>query len=315
MLGFLARRLIGLTATLGVLSVVIFLALEFLPGDVAQILLGTEARADTLAALRAQFGLDRPPLERYLAWVTGFATGELGQSRIYGVDVAKLIADRLAVSLPLALMAFVLAVALALPMGMLAAARRGRAADYAVIGAAQIGLAMPGFWLGILLILTFAVALPWARASGFPGWQGGAGPALGALILPAITLALAEAAILARVLRASLLETLGEEYIRTARAKGLTPTRILFGHALRNALMPVLTIAGLQLGFLLAGAVVVETVFTLPGLGQLLVQSIFQRDLAVTKSVVMLFAAAVVLINAAIDIAYHLVDPRAGVGR
>lgn len=314
MTGFLLRRMGGLLVALLVLSVVVFLTLEFLPGDVAQILLGTEAREDTLAALRAAFGLDRPAWDRYLAWISGFVTGDLGTSRIYAVPVAKLIGDRLAVSLPLAGLAFLIAVLLAFPLGLLAASRRGRAGDYAVMGFSQLGLAIPNFWLGLLLILVFAITLPWARAGGFPGWQAGAGPALGALVLPAITLALGEAAILARVLRTSLLETLGEDYIRTARAKGLGPRAVLFGHALRNALMPVLTIMGLQLGYLIAGAVVVESVFTLPGLGQLLVQSIFQRDFAVTKSVVMLFAGFVIAINTMVDIAYHAADPRAGRG-
>lgn len=314
MTGFLVRRLGGLLLALLALSVIVFLTLEFLPGDVAQILLGTEVRDDTLAALRAAFGLDRPAWDRYLGWIAGFATGDLGTSRTYGVPVAKLIADRVAVSLPLAVMAFLIAVALAFPLGLLAASRRGRAGDYAVMGFSQLGLAVPNFWLGLLLILSFAIALPWARAGGFPGWENGMGAALGALVLPAVTLALGEAAILARILRTALLETLGEDYIRTARAKGLSPRAVLFGHALRNGLMPVLTILGLQLGYLVAGAVVVESVFTLPGLGQLLVQSIFQRDFAVTKSVVMLFAGFVVAINALVDIAYHLVDPRAGRG-
>lgn len=314
MAGFLARRTGGLLLTLLVLSLIVFLTLEFLPGDVAQYLLGTEVREDTLAALRAAFGLDRPAWDRYLSWLGGLLTGDLGTSRVYAVSVAKLIGDRVVVSLPLAGMAFLIAMALAFPLGLIAASRRGQAGDYAVMGFSQIGLAMPNFWLGLLLILAFAVALPWARAGGFPGWGNGVGPALGALVLPAITLALGEAAILARVLRAALLETLSEDYVRTARAKGLSGRAILFGHALRNAMMPVLTVMGLQLGYLIAGAVVVETVFTLPGLGQLLVQSIFQRDFAVTKTLVMLFAGFVVFINAAVDVAYRLADPRAGRG-
>lgn len=307
---FLLRRTAGLAATLLAISVLVFLALEVLPGDVALLMLGTEVREDTLQALREELGLAGSAPERYFDWLGGLVTGSLGQSLTYRVPVADLVAERVAVSLPLAALAFALAVAVALPLGVYAATRRGRAGDYAVMGFAQIGLAVPSFWFGMLSILVFAVALNLTRAGGFPGWGDGIGPALGALVLPAVTLAVAEAAILARVVRSAVLETLGEDYVRTARAKGLAPRAVLFGHVLRNALIPVVTIMGLQFAFLIAGAVVVETVFTLPGLGQLLVQSIFQRDLVVVKSVVLLFAAVVVLVNFLVDVTYALIDPR-----
>lgn len=310
MIGFLLRRLAVLILTLFAASAVVFLALEWLPGDAAQILLGTEVRPDTLAALRAQLGLDRPAGERYLAWIGGLVTGQLGVSQTYGVPVAQLIADRLAVSLPLAGLAFLLSTAIALPFGILAATRHGRLGDVLIMGFAQIGLAIPNFWFGILLILLFAVQLGWVGAGGFPGWEAGLWTGLRALLLPALALALSEAAILSRIVRASMLETLREDYVRTARAKGLSAGRVLVGHALANAMIPIATLMGLQFAFLVAGAVVVENVFFLPGLGRLLLQAIFERDLVLVRDLVLLLSAFVVLISFVVDMAYGAIDPR-----
>jgi peptide/nickel transport system permease protein len=310
MLAYTAHRLLQVVGTLFAASLIVFLALEILPGDAAQILLGTEADSQTLAALRDQLGLDRPALERYGEWIGGLLTGDLGVSHIYGVPVAGMIAERIAVSAPLALLAFGISTVLALPLGIVAATRRGRVGDWAVIGFAQIGLAVPNFWFGILLILLFAVKWGWFASGGFPGWEAGIGPAIKALILPALALALSEAAILARVARSAMLETLGEDYIRTARAKGLSERRVLFGHALRNAMIPVATIMGLQFAFLVMGAVIVENVFYLPGLGRLLLQSIFQRDLIVVRDLVLLLSAFVILVNLVVDFAYAAIDPR-----
>ena len=207
--------------TLLAATVVVFVVLEVLPGDPASVILGTGARADTLAALRAQLGLDRPPLERYLAWVGGLARGELGASYTYGVPVAQLIAERSVVSLPLALMAIVLSTAIAIPVGVFAASRRGAFSDTALMGVTQLGVAVPNFWFAMLLILLFAVWLGWVPAGGFPGWDAGWWPALRSLLLPALALALPQAAILARLTRSAVLEALAEDYVRTARAKGL----------------------------------------------------------------------------------------------
>lgn len=310
MLTFLVRRLIGLVLTLSAVSVVVFVVLEVLPGDVAQVMLGTEAREDTLAALRTQLGLDRPAHVRYLAWVGGLLTGDLGISHTYGVPVAGLIAERLAVTVPLAAMAFALSTLFALPLGMIAASRRGRPGDWVVMAFSQAGLAIPNFWFAILLILVFSVWLGWAPAGGFPGWDEGVAGALGALLLPAVALALTEAAILARITRSAALETLGEDYVRTARAKGLGPRAVMRRHVLRNALIPVTTVMGLQFAFLLAGAVIVENVFTLPGLGRLVLQAIFQRDVIVVKDAVLLLAAMVVAVNFLVDLLYAAIDPR-----
>ncbi|MEE8270278.1 MAG: ABC transporter permease, partial [Alphaproteobacteria bacterium] len=310
MFAYLIRRLSTLLLTMLAASAVVFVVLEVLPGDPALLMLGTGAADDTLAALRAQMGLDRPVLERYVVWLAGFATGDLGTSYTYSVPVSKLIADRLAITLPLAVLALALSTAIALPLGMLAAAFHNRAGDYAVMGFSQLGVAIPNFWLGIMLTLVFSVGLGWFASGGFPGWQDGPGPALKALLLPAVALALPEAAILARVARSALLETLREDYVRTARAKGLTGGAVLRRHVLRNALIPVMTIVGLQFAFLMAGAIVVENVFFLPGLVRLVFQAVIQRDLIVVKDVVVLLTAMVVVVNFAVDLAYAVVDPR-----
>ncbi len=314
MFAYLIRRLSTLLLTMVAASAVVFVVLEVLPGDPALLMLGTGAADDTLAALRAQMGLDRPVLERYVVWLAGFATGDLGTSYTYSVPVSKLIADRLAITLPLAVLALALSTAIALPLGMLAAAFHNRAGDYAVMGFSQLGVAIPNFWLGIMLTLVFSVGLGWFASGGFPGWQDGPGPALKALLLPAVALALPEAAILARVARSALLETLREDYVRTARAKGLTGGAVLRRHVLRNALIPVMTIVGLQFAFLMAGAIVVENVFSLPGLGRLVFQAVIQRDLIVVKDVVVLLTAMVVVVNFVVDLAYAVVDPRPRAG-
>ena len=310
MLAYLARRLASLALSLAAASVAIFAVIEVIPGDPAAFMLGLNASPETVAALRAELGLEGGRVERYLAWAGGMLSGDFGMSYTYRTPVAELVADRLAVSGPLALMALALAAGLALPVGLLAAARRGRAADVAVMGATQIGISVPNFWFAMLLVLVFAVNWQVLPAGGFPGWQAGAGPALAALILPAVALALPQAAILARVLRSALIETLGQDYIRTARAKGLSRGQALRRHAFRNALIPVLTILGMQFSFLLAGAIIIENVFYLPGLGRLVFQAITQRDLVVVESVVMLLVAAVILVTFLVDLAYAAVDPR-----
>ncbi|RYC33740.1 ABC transporter permease [Lichenibacterium minor] len=310
MAALLLRRFAGLVVTLLLTSAAIFAALDVLPGDPAAVMLGTAARPDTLAALRAEMGLDRPAPLRYAAWLGGAVTGHLGTSTTYGVPVAGLVADRLAVTLPLALVALALAVGAALPLGVAAAARRGGALDAAAAVFAQGTTAVPGFWIGLLLVLLFAVRLGWMPAGGFPGWAGGATPALRALLLPAIALALPQAGVLTRVARGAMLDALGEDFIRTARAKGLRPRTVLWRHALRNALPAILTVLGLQLSFLVAGAVLVETVFALPGLGRLAVQAFAQRDAVVVQDVVLLLAAFVILVNFAVDLAGLALDPR-----
>ena len=224
--------------------------------------------------------------------------------------MSEIVAERLQVSLPLAVYALVLTVVIAFPVGMIAAGSRGGAVDTLFTGATQLGIAVPNFWFALLLILLFSVNLGWFSAGGFPGWQAGLLPGLQALTLPAIALALPQASILARVLRSSLIDTLSDDYIRTARAKGLSAGQALRRHALRNAMIPVFTIIGLQFSFLIAGAVIIENVFFLPGLGRLVLQAITQRDLIVVESVVMLLVLAVILVNFVVELAYAWIDPR-----
>jgi len=312
---FLLQRLTALVVTLLVASLVVFLVMEVLPGDPASIMLGVNARPDTLAALRQQMGLDLPAAERYLIWLGGLVTGDLGNSVTYGVPVWELVRDRLGLSLPLAAFAIVLSTLIAIPLGVLAAAKRNRAADVGVMGFTQLGIAVPNFWFAILLILLFAVHWHVLPAGGFAGWEDGVWPALKTLLLPAVALALPQAAILARVTRSSVLETLGEDYVRTARAKGLSRNAALWRHAVRNALIPVVTIMGLQFSFLLAGTIIIENVFYLPGLGRLIFQAIAQRDLIVVKDLVMLLAASVVVVNFVVDLLYAVLDPRLRGGR
>ncbi len=214
------------------------------------------------------------------------------------------------VSVPLALMALTLSIVIAFPVGMIAAAKRNSATDVAIMGATQLGIAIPNFWFAMLLVLVFSIGLRWFSAGGFPGWDAGFFLGLKSLTLPAIALALPQASILARVMRSSLLDTLHEDFMRTARAKGLTSGQAIRRHALRNALIPVMTIIGLQFSFLLAGAIIIENVFFLPGLGRLIFQAIAQRDLIVVKSVVLLLVAAVVTVTFAVDLTYALIDPR-----
>jgi peptide/nickel transport system permease protein len=310
MLRFALMRLVSLSLSLIAASLVIFAVIEVVPGDPASYMLGLNAAPDTVAALRAELGLEGSVPARYLAWVGGMLTGDFGTSYTYRVPVADLVAARLGVSLPLTLYALALSTLIAIPVGLLAAARRGRATDVLVMGTTQLGIAVPNFWFAMLLVLVFAIRLGWVQAGGFPGWEAGLGPGLRALTLPAVALALPQASILARVMRGALIETLDQDYIRTARAKGLSRGQAITRHALRNALIPVLTIIGLQFSFLLAGAIIIENVFFLPGLGRLIFQGITQRDLIVVESVVMLLVFAVIVVTFAVDLAYAAADPR-----
>ncbi|MGC4024094.1 MAG: ABC transporter permease [Mesorhizobium sp.] len=307
---FLLKRLgIGIV-TLLLASIVVFAMLEVVPGDPARMMLGMNATEDAVQALREQMGLNQPLIMRYLSWLGGFLTGDLGRSYTYSVPVAQLVAERSAVSLPLALISLLLSTDIAIPVGLYAAAHRGKTSDTIAMGASQLGVAIPNFWFALLLVYVFAIGLRMLPAGGFPGWSAGAWPALKALILPAIALALPQAAILARVTRSALLDVLNEDYIRTARAKGLPANTVLWRHALRNALIPVFTILGLQFSFLLAGTIIIENVFYLPGLGRLVFQAITQRDLIVVESVVMLLVATVIVVNLLVDLSYAVIDPR-----
>jgi peptide/nickel transport system permease protein len=310
MISLLSRRLAGLLLTLLAVSLLIFAIMAVLPGDPAAITLGTSAAPETLGALRHAMGLDQPLMLRYGKWLLGAATGDLGQSYTYGVPVAGLIVERLAVTLPLAFFAIVLSVAIAIPLGVAAAARRGGMIDILASIFAQMGVAVPGFWVGLLLIILFSTTLGIMPAGGFPGWGNGLWPALKALVLPALALALPQAAVLTRVTRTAMLDVLHEDFIRTARAKGLPRRSVLWRHVVPNALVPVLTILGLQFTFLVAGAVLIENVFNLPGLGRLAYQALGQRDIIVMQDVTLFFASLVVIVNFLIDLSFLVIDPR-----
>ena len=307
---FLFKRLITLIATLIGASVVIFVVLEILPGNAAQILMGPDASSEAVQALAFKLGIDHPPLERYWNWVSGILTGDLGLSYAYSTPVSELVLERLAVTVPLALMAMAITTALALVAGVYAASRHNRAGDTGLMALTQLGIAIPNFWFAILLILLFSVQLGWFSAGGFPGWDEGVLPGLKALLLPAVSLAVVQSAILARITRSAVLEVLREDFVRTARAKGASRRRTLWGHVLRNAMIPVITVMGLQFAELLAGTIVVESVFYLPGLGRLIFQSISNRDLIVVRNCVMLLAAMVVVVNFVVDLLYCAIDPR-----
>jgi len=308
--GYLLRRFGVLAATLLAATLVVFAATNWLPGDPASHMLGMKATPEAIELLREQLGLNTPAWLRYVQWLGGMLQGDFGTSYTYRVPIAPLLLERLAVSLPLAVMALLLSVAAALPLGVLAAAWRGKIFGAALDALAQIGVSVPGFWVGMLLVLLFSVKLGWVPAGGFPGWQAGIVPALASLLLPSIALALPQSAVLARMLRASLVEAASEDYVRTARAKGCGRLQALLQHALPNALLPLLTVVGLQFGYLIAGSVIIENVFFLPGLGRLVFQAVTQRDLAVVQAVTVLIAGAVVTLSFLVEMLYALADPR-----
>jgi peptide/nickel transport system permease protein len=301
---------VAFVATLFFVSVLVFTVIRVLPGDPALIIIGTEGSPEVAARLRQAMGLDRPIPVQYLEWLARALTGDLGVSIQYDVPVARLIVSRLPVTLPLTLMAALLMVAVALPLGLYAATRHRRAGDYGVMVVSQLGIAVPSFWLGLLLILLFSVRLGWVRAGGFEGWADGLLPGVRSLLLPAVALGAFQAAVLVRATRSSVLDVLREDYVRTARAKGVSERRVVGTHTLRNALIPIVTVAGVQAGQLVAGSIVLESVFTLPGLGRLALGAITARDLPVVQGVTLFVASSIVVINFVVDLLYGWLDPR-----
>lgn len=310
MMAFVLRRLGGFALTLLLAATAIFFLLDLLPGDPARFILGINASAQAVANLRNQLGLDAPALQRFAGWLGGMLRGDLGQSYTQQAPVAALIAGRLGVTLPLTLAAMIISVVIGLPLGILAARHRGKPLDGALMLLAQLGVAIPNFWFGMLLTLLFAVTLRWLPPGGFIPWSEDPLAALRALVLPSIALALPQAAILARVMRTALVDIQEQDFIRTARAKGMTMGQAVWRHGVRNALLPVLTILGLQFAFLIAGAIIVENVFYLPGLGRLIFTAISERDLILVRGAVIVLVVAVSLTMLLVDLAYALVDPR-----
>ncbi len=308
------RRLVIFAVTLLGASVLIFLVTAALPGDVAQVLLGTDASPDAVARLREQLGLNRPLPVRYLDWIGGILVGNFGVSHLSNVPVLTLIAPRVGVTLWLVAFGIIGSLLIAIPSGMLAALKRRHWQGFGVNALAQFGMAVPVFWGGILLVVIFAVWLRWLPANGYvPLSEDPAGWA-SHLVLPVLTLSLVQGAVLIRYVRSAFVEVLSEDYYRTARAIGWTPNAALFRHGLRNAAISLVTVLGLQLSTVLVGAIVVEQVFTLPGLGSLLLTAVVQRDLLVVQGTVMFLVLAVLVINALVDFSYLLIDPRQRTG-
>ncbi|WDR02431.1 ABC transporter permease [Devosia algicola] len=310
MIIFVLRRLAGFAVTLLVAAVVVFFLLDLLPGDPAQFILGINANPESLSQLRAQMGLDAPAWQRLFIWIWDMLHGDFGQSYTQNAPVAELIGERLWVTLPLSILAMIIATAVGLPLGILAARRRGKFLDTGIMVLAQTGIAIPNFWFGMLLVLLFAVTLRWLPPGGFISWGEDPVAAARALVLPSLALALPQASILARVMRTALVDVQGQDFIRTARAKGMTMGEAVWRHGVRNALLPVLTLLGLQFAFLVAGTIIVENVFYLPGLGRLIFTAISQRDLILVRGATIVLILAVTATMLAIDLLYALVDPR-----
>jgi peptide/nickel transport system permease protein len=306
----IARRAVAFGATVLVVSVLVFTVIRVLPGDPALLIMGTEASPEAAAALRRAMGLDRPIAVQYVEWLGRAVRGDLGRSIQYDVPVGSLILSRLRVTLPLTVLAALFMTLTAVPLGVYAATRHGRVGDYAALVLSQLGIAVPSFWAGLLLILLFAVRLGWVQAGGFDGWQAGLWAGLRALLLPALALGAIQAAILTRTTRSAVLDALRADHVRTARAKGLGEGAVTWKHVLRNALLTIVTIVGLQLGQLMAGSIVLENVFYLPGLGRLALVAIGARDLPVVQGVVLFVAVTIVALNFAVDLVYQVLDPR-----
>ncbi len=307
---FLLKRIGVFALTLVLASIAVFAVLAVLPGDPAQVAAGTQATPEQVAALREEYGLTGSVPERYASWLGDLVTGDLGTTFVSKRSIATEIGTRLQVTLPLVAMAMVLAVAVAIPLGVLAAMGHRRLSGTVVSGLSQLGIAVPAFWAGLMLITLVAVRWGWLPAGGFTPWGESGWDAFRSLLLPAISLAIVQAAILTRYVRSAVLEVMREDFIRTARAKGLTRATALRRHGLRNAAIPVVTVLGLQLTALLVGAVVVENVFTLPGLGKQLLDGINSRELVLVLDIVMLLVLVALVVNLLVDLLYLAIDPR-----
>ena len=310
MAAFLLRRVLSVVPVLAIVAVLVFLMLRLVPGDPAAIIAGETATAEQIEQTREHLGLDRPIPVQFAIWVGHVLRGDLGDSFFFRMPVTDLILQRLEPTMMLGLAALVLSVAVAVPLGVLAAFRQGTWIDRAVMAVSVAGFSVPVFVLGYSLAYVFSIQLGWFPVQGYARIADGFGPFVERLVLPALTLTFVYIALIARITRTSVLEVLNEDYVRTARAKGLTEPEVLVGHALRNAAVPILTIVGIGLGLLIGGAVVTESVFAIPGLGRLTVEAVLSRDFPVIQALLLLFSAGYVLVNLWVDIGYALLDPR-----
>jgi len=311
---YLAGRVASLCVTLLVVSVITFLLLRIIPGDPAQLILGADSPGDSLRELQRELGTDRPLPVQYVSWLGSVLRGELGVSLRHKRPVIDLIVERLPVTLSLAGLALLIAMAIGLPLGVEAARRRNTTADYAALAFSEIGQSVPSFWLGILMILALSLQLGWLPSGGFIPWSESIWQAVRHLLMPSVALGLVLAATIVRMERSSVLEVLAEDYMRTARAKGLAEAHVIYRHALANALIPTVTIVGLQVGTLLGGAIIVEQIFSLPGLGRLVLFAVFNRDWPLIQGLVFFLATLTIVLNFLVDLSYAWLDPRIGRG-
>lgn len=304
------RRFVLLIITLALVSVITFAVFNVLPGDPVRTMLGTEADETQIEHLTREFGLDRPLYEQYLTWIKGLFTGDLGESVRFSMPVSELLMERLPVTLSVASMALIFVILIALPLGIFAAQRKNKWTDVTLSMTTQLGMAIPSFWLGMILIIYIGMKVDFFRINGYIPWSESIPGALSTLILPALTIAIPQIAVKFRYVRTSVVEQLQLDYVHTGRGKGLPERFVVYRHVLKNAMIPILTIFGLITAEIVAGTIVVEQVFALPGMGQLLITAISYRDFPLVQGIVMYITIAVVLINFAVDILYSIIDPR-----
>ena len=310
MFGYILRRLIATAPVMLIVAVLVFLMLRLTPGDPAAIIAGDNANAEQIAAIRTRLGLDEPIVTQFFIWLGNLLRGDFGESFFFKKTVAELVASRLEPTLALSVATIVIAVAVAVPLGVLAAYKQGTLVDKIVMGFSVLGFSVPVFVIGYSLIYLFAIKLNWVPVQGYQRIGDGFGGFLQRLILPSVTLSIIYIALIARMTRTSVLDVMGEDYIRTARAKGQVEIKVLFKHALKNAAVPIVTVIGLGIALLIGGVVVTESVFSIPGLGRLTVDAVLKRDYPIVQGLILVFAAAKVLVNLIIDISYAFLDPR-----
>lgn len=315
MKSYILKRILSLIPVLFVVSIVIFMIIHITPGDPASVILGEEATPEQINELREELGLNEPAIQQYLHWIGNVFKGDLGDSYFMKQSVLSAITSHLGPTLSLAILAQLVALLIAIPAGILAARRRGTTVDSTVMGAALLGMAIPSFLLGLFLILLVGVQLQWLPVAGYQSLDAGLWEHLQYLIMPAISLGAIQAALIARMTRTSMLDVLNANYIKTARAKGVKERTVVYGHALRNAFLPILTVIGQTFGTLVAGAVVTETIFNIPGIGQLIINSVERRDYSVIQGVVLFITVSYVFINLIIDLLYGIIDPRVRLDR
>jgi len=307
---YILRRIILLITTILLVSIITFGVFQILPGDPVRTMLGTEADPTQIENLRSELGLDRPLYEQYVDWMKGLLTGQLGDSIRFSMPVKDLLFDRLPVTMSLAGITLLIVLVISLPLGMFAARRQNKISDVSLSTVTQIGMAVPSFWLGMMLILYVGLQFSFFKISGYIPWTQSVAGALSTLLLPALTIAIPQIAVNFRYVRTAILEQVQLDYVRTIRSKGMSEQNVMYKHVLKNSMIPILTVFGLIMAEVVAGTIIVEQVFSLPGIGQLLITAISNRDFPLVQGIVMYITVAVVMINFIVDILYSVLDPR-----